>query len=197
MPSGSKCLAIHRTRSILNSHILLNDNSVWLSDCIYLLTSKTQQTEEPYLALLFSLMYKQLDQCSVKFPSLYLLRPLYCMSHEAYSTYFDIFPKMLSHWLLFQLSFCKLASDTLISVLLSLWSARCLLSVCKLLQYVKLFMEHTFSLIIKSIHKVPFYKFFLIHLWMDISMSFYCAVNTAKIGVSSLLTSTWMAIHLC
>ena len=92
---------------------------------------------------------------------------------------------------------CKLASDTLISVLLSLWSARCLLSVCKLLQYVKLFMEHTFSLIIESVHKVPFYKFFLIHLWMDISMSFYCAVNTAKIGVSSLLTSTWMAIHLC
>ena len=54
--SGSKCLTIRRVRSILNCHVFLNDNSFWLSGCIYLLTSKRQQTETPYLASLLCLI---------------------------------------------------------------------------------------------------------------------------------------------
>ena len=56
LSSGSKCLAIRWARSILISHTIFNENSFWLSACIYLFTSKTQQIEAPYLASLLSLM---------------------------------------------------------------------------------------------------------------------------------------------
>ena len=62
---------------------------------------------------------------------------------------------------------------------------------------MKLFKDHTYRLVIKSMHKVTFCKLLLtiawqIRLWMFLS----CAINTTKIGDSGLPTSTWMAIHL-
>ena len=54
-----------------------------------------------------------------------------------------------------------------------------------------------YSLVIKSIHKITFYKPSLIRLWMRIWMSFSCAINTTKIGNQWLVDlRTWMARHL-
>ena len=53
LPSCPTCLVIRRTRSILNSHIFHN-NLFWLSGFIYLLRSKAEKTETPYLASLLS-----------------------------------------------------------------------------------------------------------------------------------------------
>ena len=54
--SGYTCLAIRKIWYDVNSQIFLNDNSFWLSDCMYLLTSKPHPIELPYLASLLSLI---------------------------------------------------------------------------------------------------------------------------------------------
>ena len=127
--SGSKCLTIRRTWSILNSHIFLNDNSFWLSGCIYLLTSKAlsnQITVLSFLAFLNAeLTGSMLRKVSITLSFIpYVTRSLFHIFRYPFKEDGPLTSLSIITW--------KLASDLSLPILLSLWSASHLLSVRKL-----------------------------------------------------------------
>ena len=131
--SGSKCLTIRRTRSILNSHIFLNDKFI-LTFWLYLFTYKQNSSNRSTVLSFLAFLNAELTGSMFRKISITL----------SLGTFIPYVTRSLFH--IFRYSFkedgpltslsiitCKLASDISLPILLSLWSASRLLSVRKLI----------------------------------------------------------------
>ena len=86
LPSCSRSLVIHKIRSALSNNVLRSENSFWISVFTYRRNWENWSTVPSFPAFLNA---KLAGSCSITFPSLNVLKRVYCMSHKAYSMYFQ------------------------------------------------------------------------------------------------------------